>query len=178
MRWGFADPPYPGLAEYYADHPDYGGEVDHEELVASLNAEFDGWALCTSSDAARWVWNLCPPGTKLAPWIRGARNGKTLHPAKTWEAVLYFGDRPLLSTHRFDALAFTSRPRTSDPRRVIGAKPAKFAYWIFDLLGAQPGDTFVDLFPGSGGVARAWQIFASQQAQSDASGLPGEDASA
>jgi hypothetical protein len=61
----------------------------------------------------------------------------------------------------------TSRPRTSDPRRVIGAKPSTFAFWIFELLGAQPGDTLDDLYPGSGGIARAWDIYVSRQAESD-----------
>lgn len=35
-RMAYADPPYPGKAGYYRDHPDYGGEVDHAELVARL----------------------------------------------------------------------------------------------------------------------------------------------
>jgi hypothetical protein len=30
---------------------------------------------------------------------------------------------------------------------------------MFDLLGAQPQDNFTDMFPGSGGVARAWDAF-------------------
>jgi hypothetical protein len=30
---------------------------------------------------------------------------------------------------------------------------------MFDLLGAQLGDTLDDLYPGSGGVARAWELF-------------------
>ena len=29
LRIGYADPPYPGQAHLYKDHPDYGGEVDH-----------------------------------------------------------------------------------------------------------------------------------------------------
>jgi hypothetical protein len=42
---------------------------------------------------------------------------------------------------------------------VHGAKPAAFCWWLFDLLGALPGDDLVDLFPGSGGVARAWGLY-------------------
>ena len=34
----------------------------------------------------------------------------------------------------------------------MGAKPAAFCWWVFDLLGALPGDELVDLFPGSGGI--------------------------
>jgi hypothetical protein len=42
---------------------------------------------------------------------------------------------------------------------VIGAKPAAVCRWIFDLLGAAPGDSLDDLFPGSGAVGRAWAAF-------------------
>jgi hypothetical protein len=38
---------------------------------------------------------------------------------------------------------------------VIGAKPAAFCRWVFGLLGAAPGDTLDDLFPGSGGHERS-----------------------
>lgn len=49
MRICYADPPYPGQsAKHYADHPDYAGEVDLNELVAELY-ETDGWILHTSS---------------------------------------------------------------------------------------------------------------------------------
>ena len=43
----------------------------------------------------------------------------------------------------------------------MGAKPAAFCWWLFDLLGALPGDELVDLFPGSGGIGRAWRLYAS-----------------
>lgn len=60
-----------------------------------------------------------------------------------------------------DSLVHASRPRLTDPSRVIGAKPAAFCWWLFDLVGAQPGDSFADLFPGSGGVERAWRRYVS-----------------
>lgn len=63
------------------------------------------------------------------------------------------------TTRRLDVLQHINRPRTTDPHRVIGAKPAAFCRWIFDLLGAQPGDTLDDLFPGSGAITRAWHTY-------------------
>lgn len=62
---------------------------------------------------------------------------------------------------RWDAVICLGSTRTTDPNRVIGAKPAEFAYWMFDLLGALPGDELVDLFPGSGGIGRAWAHYTS-----------------
>jgi len=64
-------------------------------------------------------------------------------------------------TRRVDSLVYGAHPRTTDPQRVIGAKPAIFCRWIFDLLGAQPHDEFTDIFPGSGGVQRAWDAYAT-----------------
>jgi hypothetical protein len=49
---------------------------------------------------------------------------------------------------------------------VIGAKPAAVCRWIFTLLGAAPGDTLDDLFPGSGAVSRAWAAYTGQQPSS------------
>jgi hypothetical protein len=43
----------------------------------------------------------------------------------------------------------------------IGAKPAAVCRWIFTLLGACPGDTLHDLFPGSGAFGRAWAAYTS-----------------
>jgi len=51
-------------------------------------------------------------------------------------------------------------PRTAP--RVIGTKSAAVCRWIFDLLGAAPGDTLDDLFPGSGAVGRAWAVYTRQ----------------
>ena len=68
LRLAYADPPYPGLAGYYRDHPDFAGEVDHTELVERLVAEFpDGWALSTSARALRDVLASCPPAATQRP---------------------------------------------------------------------------------------------------------------
>ncbi|MDM4761906.1 hypothetical protein QT381_02665 [Galbitalea sp. SE-J8] len=66
-------------------------------------------------------------------------------------------------TRRVDSLVYVARARTTDPRRVVGAKPAAFCRWVFDLLGAEPQDDFTDVFPGSGGVMRAWRVFAGME---------------
>lgn len=63
---------------------------------------------------------------------------------------------------RLDVLTYRPGVRRTDPARVIGAKPAPFIRWIFDLLGALPGDELVDVFPGSGGVDRAWKLYTGQ----------------
>jgi hypothetical protein len=166
LRLAYADPPYPGLAErYYADHPDFGGEVDHVELVERLVAEFpDGWALSTSSPALPAVLSSCPPAVRVAAWFRGERPTTSYRPLSAWEPVIYCGGRAYPSppaARRLDALVHVARRRLTDPHWVTGAKPAAFCFWLFDLVGALPGDEFVDLYPGSGGVGRAWALYES-----------------
>lgn len=189
LRLAYADPPYPGRSRrYYSDHPDYAGEVDHAALIARLSADYDGWALSTSADALQAVLPLCPTGVAVAAWHRGERPHRTAtKPLSAWEPVIYHGGRSISSAdpsfsaahdasppgehdasrrRRTDSLIFVPTTRTTDPNRVIGAKPARFCRWLFDLLGAAPGDSFVDLYPGSRGVSRAWEAFQSSTVKS------------
>jgi hypothetical protein len=164
LRLAYADPPYPGrAARYYSSHPDFAGEVDHQALVEQLLAEYpDGWALSTSADALPAILASCPPAVRVAAWFRGERPTCSYRPLNAWEPVVYLGGRAHPSSpaeRRLDALVHVARIRTTDPRWCTGAKPAAFCWWLFDLLGALPGDDLVDLFPGSGGVARAWGLY-------------------
>jgi hypothetical protein len=178
-RLAYADPPYPGNARLYRGHRDYAGEVDHAALIDRL-VTYDGWALSTSATALPAVLALCPPGVRVAAWHRGHRSTTSRWPLNAWEPVIYVqaraGDSSTGPTRRIDSLVHGVSAMTTLPDRVIGAKPAAFCRWLFDLLGAAPGDTFDDLFPGSGAVSRAWAAFttppnASRKAPADASAL-------
>lgn len=187
LRLAYADPPYPGNARLYQNHPDYGGEVDHATLIAHLTT-YDGWALSTSAAALPAVLALCPPGVRVAAWHKGERPTASRWPLNAWEPVIYTGGRPddpsrPPGRRRVDSLVHGVSAMTTLPSRVVGAKPAAFCRWLFDLLGASPGDHFDDLFPGSGAVARAWNAFVaapldpSNVATGDASPPAGGDAS-
>jgi hypothetical protein len=165
LTLAYADPPYPGKAWIYRDHPDYAGEVDHRALLERLTTEFpDGWALSTSAEALPMILRFpeCPTDVRVAAWHRGERPTKAHLPLNGWEPVLWRGGRQIASdtgaTRRVDSLVYHARARRTDRRRVTGAKPATFIWWLFDLMGLSPIDDFHDLFPGSGGVQRAWEI--------------------
>jgi hypothetical protein len=159
LRLAYADPPYPGKASYYEGHPDYAGEVDHAALISQL-AGYDGWALSTSAAALPAVLALCPPGVRVGSWHRGHRVNKAARfPLNAWEAVIYHGGRQVPGRDRVDAIVCGPSPMLTLPGRVIGTKPPEVCRWIFDLLGAGPGDCFDDLFPGSGAVTLAWQAY-------------------
>lgn len=173
-RFAYADPPYPGKAHYYRGHPDYAGEVDHGPLLSRL-ATYDGWALSTSAQALPEVLSLAVAqglAVRVGAWIRGARPHTTARfPLNAWEPVIYVpvaraardvGHDPSRgSTRRIDALTHGVSPMITLPGRVIGAKPAAFCRWMFDLIGLTPDDQFDDLFPGSGIVTRTWEAFRS-----------------
>jgi hypothetical protein len=188
LRLAYADPPYPGKSFYYRGHPDYAGEVDHAALIRHLADEYDGWALSTSAAALQAILAMCPPGVRVAAWHRGERPTGSRWPLNAWEPVIWCGGRPADpsratgGTRRTDSFVHGVSPLTTLPGRVTGTKPAAFCRWVFELLGAAPGDTLDDLFPGSGAVTRAWAVYTADPAraarsQSDASRRPRGDAS-
>jgi len=152
LRLAYADPPYPGSAGLYRAHPDYGGEVDHARLIERL-AAYDGWALSTSAGALPSALALCPQGVRVAAWHRGERPAPGRWPLHAWEPVIYFGGRQLSRNpddpRRVDSIVCGVAALTTLPGRVPGTKPAAVCRWIFDLLGAPPGDTLDDLLPVS-----------------------------
>lgn len=161
MRFAYADPPYPGMSQrYYSDHPDFAGEVDHASLVDRLLDEFpDGWALSTSSKTLREVLLLCPPDVRIGAWTKPAPPSSTRRARVAWEPVIFYGGRPRpVDAPLLLDWVHAAPPRTL-PGQVVGTKPSKFAFWVFDVLGATPIDEMADLFPGSGAIARAWERF-------------------
>lgn len=156
MRFAIADPPYPGqAARHYKDHPDYAGEVDHSQLIEELQT-YDAWALCTSSVALHLILPMCPAGTRVGAWVKPFASFKpNVNPAYAWEPVLFHGGR---RRGRYEPTVrdWYSKEITLK-RGLVGAKPEGFCFWLFDLLGAQPGDEMADLFPGTGAVTRAWE---------------------
>lgn len=164
----YADPPYPGLsARYYRDEPSFAGEVDHEALIASLEASgYDGWALSTSAKSLRYVLSLCPPEVRICPWVKPIgvpRATEGLH--ATWEPLIVCRGRQQPPGVRDFLVAQPARFGGTLP----GRKPAAFVAWLFDCLGLQEGDELDDLFPGTGIVGRAWASLGAV-----ANGSPGD----
>lgn len=171
MRFAYADPPYPGQAHLYKNHPDFAGEVDHAQLIERLQGEFvDGWALSTSAAALGDVLALCPRGRPVAggvrvcAWIRGVVPRPPARVMWTWEPVIYRTSKwRLRHEHDFVRDTLTAmQPSGFLGGQIKGAKPVAFCHWIFDLLGLDRDDELVDLFPGSGAVTAAWEKWRAQ----------------
>lgn len=164
-RYAYADPPYPGQAKaLYGDHPDYAGEVDYANLIVRLETDYpDGWALSTSAVSLQYVLSLCPPGARVGAWYK--TNSPPIRTTGrwiwTWEPVIVVGGRTDSPYRVRDGLAcgVTGRGHKDIP----GQKPDDLIRWVIGLLGAQPGDTIDDLFPGSGAVSRVVDAWERQQ---------------
>lgn len=169
LRFAYADPPYPGMARKYYDQP----EVDHTELVARMVADYpDGWALSTAASTLQEVLAICPAGVRVCPWVKGARQGISWRPRSAWEPLIVWGGRPRLTRpaeYSSDTLLWGGR-QTSHPGALIGMKPAAFAEWMFEQLGALRGDQLDDLYPGSGAIGRAWGLYCRGSIQDTSAG--------
>lgn len=161
-RVGYADPPYIGCAHLYKDHPDYGGEVDHVELIDRLQSEFDGWVLHAAATPKSFA-TLAPlverTGARWCVWTKTfAAYKKNVPVAYAWEPVIIKPARkPVVST-RHVSRDWIACPITLK-RGLTGAKPEAVCHWAFELLGARPEDELHDLYPGTGAVAKAWSTW-------------------
>lgn len=156
-RLGYADPPYPGCAHLYKDHPDYGGEVDHRELIDRLEREFDGWVLHSSATAIPQIAPMLPDGVRTMAWVKGfAAFKRNVSVAYAWEPVYVKPARKPVVSKRIVMRDWFECPITLR-RGLTGAKPEKVCHWLFEMLGAHPDDELADLFPGTGAVTKAWQ---------------------
>jgi hypothetical protein len=145
MRVAYADPPYIGCAGFYVEKE----EVDHAQLIERMNDEFpDGWALSLP---------MCPEDVRVMAWVKPWCSFKpSMRVAYAWEPVIVRGGRKKESKTEETERDWVSANITMK-RGMVGAKPEAFCYWLFRVFGLRPEDEFVDLYPGSGAVTRAWE---------------------
>lgn len=164
MRVCYADPPYLGKSmEFYGEQHLEAAIYDtvdgHRALIGRLREEFpDGWAMSLHSPSLKVILPLCPADCRVAAWVKPFCSFKLhVNPAYTWEPVIFRGGRKRTRQERTvrDYCAASAALK----KGFRGAKPEGFCFWVFELLGLQPSDEFVDLFPGSGAVGRAWETY-------------------
>ena len=156
MRLGYADPPYPGCAKLYKDHPDYAGEVDHAALIVRLRDEYDGFVLHTASTTLAQVLALCPLDVRVMAWVKPfAAFKRNVSVAYAWEPVIVRAARKPVVRGRIVMRDWVAESITMK-KGLTGAKPRAVARWAFEMLGAEPTDTLDDLFPGTGAIGAAW----------------------
>ena len=167
MRFAYADPPYLGQCNLYDHvHPDgrcWDDPETHRTLIARLSDWFpDGWLLSLSSPSLGRLLTMCPNTVRVGAWVKPFASFKPhVNPAYAWEPVIWQGgrkrDRSVLTVRDWVSANITLK------RGLTGAKPEEFCFWVFDVLGMQSGDEFVDIFPGTGAVGLAWLAYQRQR---------------
>lgn len=170
MRFAYADPPYLGCAKrlygnLHPDASDYDKPETHRALIERLVAEFpDGWGMSLNSTTLRTILPMCPESTRVMAWVKPWTPWKPgTRVAYAWEPLLINGGRkrpPNVGTVRDWC---RSSSVMNGPKGFRGCKPEAFCFWMFDVLGAEVGDSLDDLFPGSGMVGRAWADYFSMK---------------
>lgn len=163
MRIAYADPVYPGVRcdRYYRSHPDYAGMIDQRALCRRLVAEFDGFVLHTSSVALGEMLSYFPTGggIRVMAWVKPFAAFKRNVPvAYAWEPVLVKACRTPVVSGRIVMRDWVSEKITLK-KGLTGAKPEAVARWAFEVVGAKPDDELVDMFPGTGAIGRAWDVW-------------------
>ena len=170
FRAAYADPPYPGLAHYY-EGQGIAEEVDYVELCAKLDAEYDAWAVSLHTPALRKVLHLLPEKVRVGAWCKPWTPFKrSLRVQYTWEPVLFWTPRnetPKAGDEWSDADAprdfciecSVMKTTIVNGTKFKGVKPLGFCLWVFAVLGVKPGESFTDVFPGSGAVTEAWRQY-------------------
>lgn len=169
MKIAYADPPYLGCCALYKhEHGEDGrcwdSPLTHAALITRLMVEFpDGWALSLNVPSLRTMLNYCPPDVRVSPWVKPFAVFKpNVNPAYAWEPVIWTGGRQKRSRSEPTVRDWVSAEITLR-KGLTGAKPEAFCWWLISLMGLQPGDELVDLFPGTGVMGLAWDRFQRQR---------------
>lgn len=164
MRFAYADPPYLGSSrKHYRDHPEhavYDTFEGHRQLINRLCREFsDGWALSMASKNLHTLLPWCPPDVRVMAWVKPYTTFfPNVNPSWSWEPVIVRGGRNRRGLMTVRDYVMASSP-AQNGRGFVGRKPEAFCFWLFDVLGAEVDDEFVDLFPGSGNVQGYWEAW-------------------
>jgi hypothetical protein len=150
LRFAYADPPYVGCSNLY-EHPDaamWDDPLEHVSLMHQMDVDYDGWALSLSVPSLDALLRDAPNGVRVGCWVKPfAAFKRNVRVAYTWEPVLWKRTAP-----RRDGDP-VGRDHLSCPitmrKGLTGAKPEAFCRWLLVMLGWQPGDEVVDLFPGT-----------------------------
>jgi hypothetical protein len=172
-KFAYADPPYFGQGSrhygaLHANAADCDSEAWHKALIERLCDEFpDGWALSLHTPSLKMMLNLCPDDVRVGAWVKPfAAFKKNVTRAYAWEPIILRGGRKIPTTEP-TVRDWIEAPAVSESitmrRGFPGAKPAAVIWWIFDWLNMEPGDEFIDLFPGSGAVEEAYQAWLCAQ---------------
>lgn len=176
LRFAIADPPYLGRAvRWYGEggkgHQNGEGQADnhpeaylwdmpetHQQLVKDLDTNFDGFAIAMSVHSLSTYLEVIQTdsrnGIRVGVWHKPNALPSNSRIGNFWEPVLFKVPQSRRSRENGDQVkdVLTASPLQSG---FIGAKPQAWTEWVCAVMGYQQGDEIIDLFNGSGAVAKA-----------------------
>lgn len=163
MRFAYADPPYYGQGKklYGSLHPEahiWDDKQSHLDLIAKLDAEYDGWAYSCNPADLSWILNG-RDDIRVCAWTKTFHQIRPLASVQyAWEPVLICNPRKVKNRKPMvrDWMACARAMR----KGLVGAKPDAFNVWVLDLLGYDPAqDTITEIFVGTNGMERITQTY-------------------
>ena len=165
MKLIYADPPYLGQCKSYDHFHNDGGPMPwdglcwdnhdtHATLLLWLEHNANGYAYsCNPSDLSWLAYCMIRTDYRVAAWTKTWHQIRPTSTQFAWEPVIFHTQKkdPKRTPMVRDWLSCAVTKQTGQR----GAKPDAFNDWILDLLIYEDGDEFIDLFPGSGSMARA-----------------------
>jgi hypothetical protein len=169
MKLIYADPPYLGQCASYDHFHNDGGPMPwdgycwdewttHRDLLVWLSLNCDGYAFSCNPVDLKWIFQKALlEESRVGSWTKTWHQIRPTTVQFAWEPVIFSPGRkdnkrkPMVR----DWLSCAVTKQTGQR----GAKPDAFNDWILELLVYEPGDDFVDLFPGSGSMQRALDRF-------------------
>lgn len=163
LNAAYADPPYLRCGvKHYAEHHDEAGVWDspdaHRDLIDRMTSEYDAWALSLHTPSLRVILPMCPDICRVMAWVKPFASFKPgVGVAYAWEPVIVYGGRK--RTRQQPTVRDWVSANITLKKGLVGAKPVEFCWWLFEVLNLVPGDEFHDLFPGTGIVSEAWDVW-------------------
>lgn len=162
MIFAIADPPYFGQGQrlygkLHAKASDYDKIQTWVALVERLNY-YDGWALHMTSGNLHEILPLCPKDARVMAWVKPFAVFKpNVGVAYSWEPVIVRGGRR--RTRKQPTVRDWCAVNIALRKGMTGAKPRAVVWWLMDVLNVEPDDQVDDLFPGSGEVGAAIDVW-------------------
>lgn len=118
-------------------------------------ASYDGWAIATAPDGIA-AYGPLPTECKIMAWVKPNASPGAHRISAKWEPVIVYPPAGRRSNR--GGIGMTSDVLIENVPRAgfVGAKPDAWTRWVLDALSYDPDvDELIDLFPGSGAIARA-----------------------
>ncbi|WP_114589395.1 hypothetical protein [Microbacterium arborescens] len=140
-------------ADYHPEAAVWDDLTEHRRLLERLVDEYDGWAIATTPDGLG-AYHPLPISARVMAWHRPTAIPGGGRIISRWEPVIVF---PPEGRRGRDGVRVSDVLVANPPQAgFVGSKPPEWTRWVLAALGYDPATAdVVDLFPGSGGVARA-----------------------